>query len=146
MPPTTREIWEAGFAAAKSVAKIAASVADMSTDPVLSLQKLPEVIEDHKEQLYGFWEEDQEHGFVRINAPCDAYLWHGPGHQSRTRCRVKGEHEIHEAEYGGGVARWKDGSYTDGLRAKGIDFDPESYPENMAMTGYFNEPPEEPGE
>jgi len=31
---------------------------------------------------------------------CKATLFHGPGHQSRTRCRLEGEHEIHEACYG----------------------------------------------
>lgn len=78
--------------------------------------------------------------------PCSARLYHGPGHQSRTSCRLLGEHEVHEAVYGGDqqVARWRDGSYTDLLREKSIDFDPGSYPEDMAMTGFFDEPPEEP--
>lgn len=75
---------------------------------------------------------------------CDAVLFHGPGHQSKARCEAKGEHEVHETHYDGGqIARWRDGQYTDQLRAKGIEFDPESYPENMAMTGFFDEPPEE---
>lgn len=30
---------------------------------------------------------------------CTATLWHGPGHQSRTRCRVTGEHLVHRASY-----------------------------------------------
>lgn len=79
---------------------------------------------------------------------CEAHIWHGPGHQSSTRCRKRGPHDTHEAVYGGDrtLARWRDGSYTDKLREKGIDFDPESYPENMAMTGFFDEPPEDPAE
>ena len=31
---------------------------------------------------------------------CPAFIRHGPGHQSATRCQVKGPHEIHEARYG----------------------------------------------
>lgn len=28
--------------------------------------------------------------------PCTARMWHGPGHQSSTRCTVKGAHAVHE--------------------------------------------------
>jgi hypothetical protein len=77
---------------------------------------------------------------------CTAFICHGPGHQSKTYCRVDGPHEIHEAVYGSysTFAQWRDGSYTDQLRADGINFSPEQYPENMAMSGFFDEPPEEP--
>lgn len=74
---------------------------------------------------------------------CDAKLAHGPGHQSTTRCEVEGPHEVHRCTYGGGVAEWRDGEYTGMLRDKGIDFDPKSYPENLGMTGFFDEPPQE---
>lgn len=33
---------------------------------------------------------------------CSAVLFHGPGHQSQTRCNVKGPHITHAAVYG----RW----------------------------------------
>lgn len=57
---------------------------------------------------------------------CCAILGHGPGHQSKTYCNVKGRHKIHECVYGcyDQVATWK-GS------VKKIKF-----------TGYFDEPPE----
>lgn len=75
---------------------------------------------------------------------CTAHLYHGPGHQSRSRCEVKGPHDVHMTHYHGGQrATWRDGSYTDKLRAGNISFDPESYPENMGMTGFFDEPPED---
>lgn len=56
---------------------------------------------------------------------CPAFLRHGPGHQSKTTCHPKGEHEVHEAEHsaGGGpgvLATWRG---------------PE------ATTGYHDEPP-----
>jgi hypothetical protein len=74
---------------------------------------------------------------------CDAVLYHGPGHQSRARCRVEGPHEIHEAVYLGTVGQWRTGQYNDKLRAKGIEFNPASYREQDGMTGFFNEPPQE---
>lgn len=74
--------------------------------------------------------------------PCTAILWHGPGHQSQSRCEITGPHEVHETHYGpGDLARWRTGDYTGRLREQGIDFDPESYPEDMGMTGFFDEPP-----
>ncbi len=58
---------------------------------------------------------------------CDASIWHGPGHQSRTHCELKEKHEIHEARYGGynQMARWKG---------------------KEVYSGYFDEPPEIEGE
>lgn len=43
-----------------------------------------------------------------VDPQCEARIWHGPGHQSATRCTVKGKHEIHECEYGqfDQLARW----------------------------------------
>jgi hypothetical protein len=70
-------------------------------------------------------------------AKCTAFLAHGPGHQSRSWCEVEGEHDVHVTHYHGECASWRNGEYTDRLRAKEIEFDPESYPENMAMTGFF---------
>ena len=39
---------------------------------------------------------------------CDAKIWHGSGHQSRTKCHLTREHIIHEAYYGAHnqLARW----------------------------------------
>jgi hypothetical protein len=58
---------------------------------------------------------------------CEAKIYHGPGHQSGTRCRLTGNHEIHEAIYGryDQFARWK------GLKA---------------FSGFFDEPPDNPVE
>lgn len=71
-------------------------------------------------------------GTVLATPPCEARIYHGPGHQSSTRCRVKGPHEIHEARYGSDdqLGRWKDGQW-------------EGH-EPHAITGYFNEPPTDP--
>ncbi len=38
---------------------------------------------------------------------CLATLHHGPGHQSKTLCRITGVHEIHEAVVGDRSAWWK---------------------------------------
>lgn len=58
---------------------------------------------------------------------CNAVICHGPGHQSKTRCCLTGDHEIHEARYGNHdqLARWKG---------------------DKVFSGYFDEPPEEPDE
>lgn len=63
---------------------------------------------------------------------CEAKLYHGPGHQSATPCRVRGPHEIHEAEYRAGLARWRDGQWKPG--------------EPHGITGFFDEPPEDPND
>jgi hypothetical protein len=74
--------------------------------------------------------------------PCDAVIYHGPGHQSRTRCRVKGPHTVHEAVYGDSqFAQWTDGQYLRSLKAAGVD-PPSWVTEKVAMTGYFDEPPQ----
>lgn len=48
---------------------------------------------------------------------CDAVIFHGPGHQSRTKCRLVGPHDIHEARYGAHdqLARWKDDEVSSGF-------------------------------
>lgn len=75
---------------------------------------------------------------------CSAYLCHGPGHQSKSPCEVQGAHDVHETHYAGGQrARWRTGQYTGKLRAAKIQFNPDSYPEDIGMTGYFDEPPED---
>jgi hypothetical protein len=75
---------------------------------------------------------------------CSAYLSYGPGHQSRTYCEVEGPHDVHRCVYGSFLqdAEWRDGDYTNRLREQGIEFSPVSYPENMGMTGFFDEPPQ----
>lgn len=83
----------------------------------------------------------------RTRPGCTAKIHHGPGHQSSTRCHVKGEHEVHEAYYGGHneYAVWKDGSYLRSLAAAGITEIPSWVNEGTAMSGYFDEAPEEEG-
>ncbi len=58
---------------------------------------------------------------------CSAILWHGNGHQSRTKCQLKGPHLTHYAVYGSDSqeAYWKGGE---------------------GVTGFFDEPPEEQDE
>jgi len=58
--------------------------------------------------------------------PCEARIWHGPGHQSSTRCRLRGQHEEHEAVYGefSQFATWRD--QPDG---------------KLTFSGYFDEAP-----
>lgn len=53
---------------------------------------------------------------------CQVKIWHGPGHQSSTRCTVKGPHEIHETIYG---------SHNQYAEWKGDD----------VHSGFFDEPP-----
>lgn len=51
------------------------------------------------------------------NPDCDAQLFHGPGHQSRTTCTVKGPHTIHHVVYGEFEqdATWKGGDAFTGV-------------------------------
>jgi len=60
---------------------------------------------------------------IRPPEPCTAYLQHGPGHQSKTFCFLRGRHEIHQTIYGSAQqsASWRGPS---------------------ATTGFFDEPPE----
>jgi hypothetical protein len=76
---------------------------------------------------------------------CPAYLCHGPGHQSTTACTKTGPHEVHECIYGSARqhAEWRTGDYTGKLREQGIEFSPKSYPEEIGMTGFFDEPPQD---
>jgi hypothetical protein len=55
--------------------------------------------------------------------PCNAVLYHGPGHQSKTLCQRTGVHKVHECVYGSDeqFAQWY------GVKAS---------------TGAFDEPPE----
>ena len=72
-------------------------------------------------------EETTEHfrkALAEDGTPCDAVLWHGPGHQSSTHCQSKGSHEVHKAAYGTDYATWRG---------------------NEAYTSPFDEPPMEEG-
>jgi hypothetical protein len=65
-----------------------------------------------------YWLDRPETGTGRYGGmACPAKIWHGPGHQSSTPCRLGGEHEVHEAVYGefNQFARWRtraDGKHT----------------------------------
>jgi hypothetical protein len=39
-------------------------------------------------------------GLDPVTGSCSAEVRHGPGHQSSTKCEVKGVHEVHRAIYG----------------------------------------------
>lgn len=56
--------------------------------------------------------------------PCDAVIYHGPGHQSKTKCYRTGIHFVHETRYGSfdQLARWTG---------------------DKVFSGFFDEPPEE---
>lgn len=47
-------------------------------------------------------------GTLSLDDGCHAVIFHGPGHQSTSRCRLTGEHERHETIYGSSqtLARW----------------------------------------
>jgi hypothetical protein len=55
--------------------------------------------------------------------PCNAMIFHGPGHQSKTKCRLRGPHNVHETYYGRHeqFARWRG---------------------DKVFSGFFDEPPE----
>ena len=59
------------------------------------------------------------------DSKCQATIYHGPGHQSKTRCYKKGPHKYHEAVYGRyeQFARWLG---------------------DKIFSGFFDEPPTEP--
>lgn len=62
-----------------------------------------------------------------LGEPCTAVLRHGPGHQSRTTCNVRGTHLVHRCVFG--------------------RYDQEaSWTEPEATTGYFDEAPESEAE
>ena len=58
------------------------------------------------------------------NSRCQAVIFHGPGHQSTTRCRLTRPHKMHEAIYGSfkQLGHWR---------------------EMESFTGFFDESPEE---
>lgn len=51
---------------------------------------------------------------------CQAYICHGPGHQSKTRCTTRRPHAVHYTEIDGDYATWVG---------------------DEAMTGFFDDPP-----
>jgi hypothetical protein len=58
---------------------------------------------------------------------CKAVIYHGPGHQSKTYCRKKGPHEIHEAIYGSQMqyAEWRGDEVFSGFFDEPPDLDDE---------------------
>lgn len=56
-------------------------------------------------------------GWAICTSECKVVIHHGPGHQSRTHCHVKGEHEVHEAVYGSMQehATWRGGDVFSGF-------------------------------
>lgn len=88
-------------------------------------------------------EQNGDHTARPVLERCFAVLHHGPGHQSKTFCRLLGDHEIHEAVYGDDtVAHWRNGSYKNELIAREIPV-PSWVNDGTAMTGFFDEPPDE---
>lgn len=72
---------------------------------------------------------------------CYAFIHHGPGHQSKTRCRMREPHTVHVALYGDNTyAEWTDGSYIRQLESGGYEI-PAWVDKGTAMTGFFDEPP-----
>lgn len=61
-------------------------------------------------------------GTLVVDEGCHAVIFHGPGHQSTTRCQETGEHELHRAVFGSACQEgWWRGMET--------------------CTGYFDDPP-----
>lgn len=56
-----------------------------------------------------------------VGGRCFARLHHGPGHQSTTRCELRGPHDVHRADVLGDRVQWR-----------GED----------SSTGFFDEPPD----
>ena len=86
---------------------------------VTTAQKKLKLAEDEVKSLEALGWIDQG------NLRCEAICYHGSGHQSSTRCQIRGPHDIHECCYGSyeQTARW---------RGKSV------------FTGCFDEPPTEP--
>ena len=60
--------------------------------------------------------------------PCDAIIWHGPGHMSSTRCELTDKHNIHYASYG----RYGQDAYWTGKETySGFSDEPPKLPEGM---------------
>lgn len=64
--------------------------------------------------------------------PCQATLYHGPGHQSRTKCKKKGPHELHWTTYGSyrQEAQWVGNEKCTGFGDEPPDF-PDGHPEEV---------------
>lgn len=52
--------------------------------------------------------EELQRDIELVSDRCFAKLHHGPGHQSTTRCRVRGDHKYHSAEVKGDRVYWED--------------------------------------
>jgi hypothetical protein len=67
----------------------------------------------------------RQRAVCKSKAACSAIICHGPGHQSKTRCRLTGKHDIHETVYGScrQFAQWRG---------------------DLVFSGYFDEPPAVP--
>lgn len=89
---------------------------------------------------YVFWTDDPKDryaaccGNYTCTSECKAVIHHGPGHQSRTHCRVKGPHEVHEAVYGSHrqFATWRTPAVPAQSTVGPMD----------VFSGFFDEPPE----
>lgn len=44
---------------------------------------------------------------MRSDESCSAFIWNGPGHQSKAPCEVKGPHQTHRAIVGDRVLEWE---------------------------------------
>jgi len=59
----------------------------------------------------------REHKSIPLPKPCAAGIWHGPGHQSWTRCELPMPHDVHEAVFGSydQTARWRGDEICSGM-------------------------------
>ena len=89
-----------------------------------NMKKRPEYLDKHygwcgkaNHGIYFFKKEGcyrcKEEAKRKKEGLCCAILGHGPGHQSKTYCEVKGKHKIHQCTYGcyDEVATWKGSVY-----------------------------------
>jgi hypothetical protein len=101
-------------------------MSDATVKRFMRCEKCHVVIRTTGEDAYSEFHAKGCNGELRLDTrTCQAVLFHGPGHQSTARCEATGAHDVHHAVYVGQYAEWT-----------GME----------AMTGYFNEPPEEPEE
>jgi hypothetical protein len=84
-------------------------VSDDPKDTIAKILGLPEIPanEDGTTDWPAFAQQ-----MLDLNKPCEVKIYHGPGHQSRSKCEAKGPHEWHYATLFGehtGQYEWKGG-------------------------------------
>lgn len=61
------------------------------------------------------WKHEPQELIVYTETHCEAYIMHGPGHQSKTRCEILTPHDVHEAHVLGEHTSWRGDETTSGF-------------------------------